>query len=250
MIAQGTTMTFHDLPDDVLVVLLLRIPVFPHVALLTGCVCKAWRITGPQRPQVWIRLAQAYNVRVPPTARGLRSEKDPRHAFLRAVKRQEELWHSETETALTGLLQKLKRGEVHQSVLAKLFPCRTGGGGEEGREMGERKGVHSHDKSRGHSHDASKTNTSITITADPHASDGVIKINHRLFDVNHRLALHSGRSVAYLAAWMGRLKTLQRLVNHFAASLTHEDDLGFTPLAVAAWAGKKSEHFQLFSFIV
>jgi hypothetical protein len=116
--------------------------------------------------------------------------------------------------------------------------------------MGERDGFHSHDKSRGHSHDASKTNTSITITADPHASDGVIKINHRLFDVNHRLALHSGRSVAYLAAWMGRLKTLQRLVNHFAASLTHEDDLGFTPLAVAAWAGKKSEHFQLFSFIV
>jgi hypothetical protein len=240
-------MTFHDLPDDVLVVLLQRIPVF-HVALLTGCVCKAWRISGPQRPQFWIRLAQAYNVRVPPTARGLRSEKDPRHAFLRAVKRQEELWHSETEAALTGLLQKLKRGEVHQSVLAKLFPCRTGGGGEEGREMGERKGVHSHDKSRGHSHDASKTNTSIT--ADPYASNGVSKTNRRLFDVNHRLALHSGRSVAYVAAWMGRLKTLQRLVTHFAASLTHEDDLGFTPLAVAAWAGKKSSHVQLFSFIV
>jgi hypothetical protein len=104
--------------------------------------------------------------------------------------------------------------------------------------MGEMDGFHSHDQSRGHSHDASKANTSIT--ADPQASDGVIKTNHRLFDVNHRLALHSGRSVAYLAAWMGRLKTLQRLVTHFAASLTHEDDLGFTPLAVAAWAGKKS----------
>ena len=38
---------------------------------------------------------------------------------------------------------------------------------------------------------------------------------------------------------MGRLKTLQRLAWTFGANLSQEDDNGFNPLAVAAWAGQE-----------
>eukprot|EP00802_Teleaulax_amphioxeia_P026826 Tamp_27998.p1 GENE.Tamp_27998~~Tamp_27998.p1 ORF type:complete len:128 (-),score=13.46 Tamp_27998:448-798(-) len=44
--------------------------------------------------------------------------------------------------------------------------------------------------------------------------------------------------MAYAAAWMGRLKTLQRLVCDFSASLLLEDDNGFAAVHVAAWAGQ------------
>eukprot|EP00277_Geminigera_cryophila_P012248 CAMPEP_0179439752 /NCGR_PEP_ID=MMETSP0799-20121207/23370_1 /TAXON_ID=46947 /ORGANISM="Geminigera cryophila, Strain CCMP2564" /LENGTH=262 /DNA_ID=CAMNT_0021222453 /DNA_START=18 /DNA_END=806 /DNA_ORIENTATION=- len=194
----------QQLPDDVLVLLLSQLPVLPHVARLTGCVSKAWMITGPLRPEIWVRLAQAHQVHMPvATGRELRSEKDPRGWFLRGVKRKQELWHAETEAALTGLLRKLRKGEVSNVVLAKLFPCSAPSPSEAGHKGGGLVGQMSH-----------------------------------LMDINHRLSLHSGRSVAFSAAWMGRLRTLQRLVCQFSAALDQEDEMGFTPLAVAAWSGQ------------
>jgi len=133
------------------------------------------------------------------TGRGLRSESDPRSTFFAGAERKRQVVLAETEAVLTKLLQRLKKGEIPRRVLANYFvPCAGPVGcGKSCPRSGDR----------------------------------------TFFNVNHRLALHSGRSIAYAAAWMGRLKTLQRLVCEFAAALDCEDDNGFTPLAVAAWAG-------------
>ena len=191
-----------DLPDDVVVLLLVKLlPSIPHVVAVTGPVSKSWRI-GPERSEVWLRLASVHDIRMPiATGRGLRSEKDLRRAFIRGAKRRTAILLADTEATLTKLLQRLKRGEIPRRVLAQHF---------EGQ------------------HGASTASF---------CSQQQLQVK-QFCDVNHRLTLHSGRSLVYVAAWMGRLKTLQRLVLDFAASLDQEDDNGFTPLAVACWAGQ------------
>eukprot|EP00038_Savillea_parva_P012130 m.202447 g.202447 ORF g.202447 m.202447 type:complete len:247 (-) comp21775_c0_seq1:192-932(-) len=64
------------------------------------------------------------------------------------------------------------------------------------------------------------------------------RFGHRL--LTHRLAFYGGRSLAMLAAWRGRLRTLKLVHAHAGLHpLTEEDDHGFSPLAFAAWAGHR-----------
>jgi hypothetical protein len=217
-----TTVSLCELPDDVLVLLLLQLP-WRDVARVTGCVSKSWRITG--RPDVWFRLARSRDVSMPViSGRGLRSEKDPRRAFFHGAKRQEEYRRAETENLLTGFLQKLKRGEVPRSVLAKLFASEQNKSEAPGYLAGLGAGV--------------QAGVGCAASKCPSSQQREAGIGSRQLDVNHRLVLHSGRTVAFFAAWMGRLKTLQRLVVEFGADLSQEDDNDFSPLAVAAWAGQ------------
>ena len=192
-----------ELPDDIVVVLLAKLlPSISRVATVTGKVCKTWLIP-PERAEVWLRLATLSKVRMPiATGRGLRSERDLRRAFLRGAQRRTEVLLAETEAALTKLLQRLKRGEIPRRVLAQHFRC------------------------RGQCEEAASGQEQLQLAG------------KQVYDINHRLTLHSGRSIAYAAAWMGRLTTLKRLVCDFGASLDHEDDNGFTPLAVACWSGQ------------
>ena len=150
------------LPDDVLVLILARLP-WRDIARVTGWVSRSWRIAAG-REEVWLRVADAHGVRMPASrGRSLRSEADLRRAFFMAARRREEVQIAETESALTGLLQKLKRGEVATTTLAKFFPgndlARPGEVGHQRQAVGAR---------------------------------------GRL-DVNHRLLLHSGRTVAFVA---------------------------------------------------
>jgi hypothetical protein len=56
-------------------------------------------------------------------------------------------------------------------------------------------------------------------------------------DPNHRLGLHRGWTAAFMAAWAGRVKTLERLVRLHGADLSIRDNNDCSPIGVAAWAG-------------
>lgn len=50
--------------------------------------------------------------------------------------------------------------------------------------------------------------------------------------------MHDNWTAAHIAAFHGRLSTLQTLILHHGASLTAEDDGALTPFAIAAWSGE------------
>jgi hypothetical protein len=56
-------------------------------------------------------------------------------------------------------------------------------------------------------------------------------------DPNHRLGLHRGWTAAFMAAWAGRVKTLERLVRLHGADLSIRDNNDCSAIGVAAWAG-------------
>lgn len=63
---------------------------------------------------------------------------------------------------------------------------------------------------------------------------------HPEIQLSHALSFYGHRTLAMLAAWRGRLRTLQEVVKRGGGRcLATADDGGFTPLCFAAWAGHR-----------
>ena len=63
---------------------------------------------------------------------------------------------------------------------------------------------------------------------------------HPEVQLSHALSFYGQRTLAMLAAWRGRLRTLQEVVKRGGSRcLATADEGGFTPLCFAAWAGHR-----------
>eukprot|EP01043_Picozoa_sp_COSAG02_P055090 COSAG02_NODE_6337_length_3641_cov_1.518351_3_plen_274_part_00 len=56
--------------------------------------------------------------------------------------------------------------------------------------------------------------------------------------VEHRISFYADRTLIMLAAWRGRVRVVQFLLEQCSADVNAADGLGFTALMMAAWAGR------------
>lgn len=66
------------------------------------------------------------------------------------------------------------------------------------------------------------------------------------FDPDVRITFYGNRTVAMLAAWRGRLRTVRLLLEDWGSDPNAADDNGFTPLLMAAWAG----HLEVVNYLI
>lgn len=75
-----------------------------------------------------------------------------------------------------------------------------------------------------------------------HKSDAValVKREHAMHPElhSHPISFYSERRLAALAAWRGRVNVVKHLLAECGADVNAADELGFTPLMMASWAGR------------